>query len=354
MKLSIIAPTYNERDNIPAFLSSLNGELNKSKINGEIIVVDDNSPDGTGEILEQSKVQYKNLKVIHRAGKLGLSSAVTEGFASAEGDILAVMDADLSHPAEKISEMYSLCVRECDMVIGSRYVKGGKIEGWSIYRKVLSKGATILARVFVSVKDPMSGFFMFRKNLIQGKEINSKGFKILLELLIKANFAKIAEVPIVFTNRTAGKSKAGGREILAYLRNLFGYLPHKKEIIVQFFKFSFVGLMGTLINIIILYALTDGVGIYYILSAFFAYFVAMSFNFIMNKTWTFRERARYLIGRKYLKFFLVSLSALSVNLFFLYIFTEFFKIYYLISQVLAIGIALTINFLGNKIFTFQT
>ena len=353
MKFSLVIPTYNERENISKLISGIKEQFNKNEIEGEIIFVDDNSPDGTGEVLEELKKENQNLKVIHRKGKLGLSSAVIEGFKISEGDILGVMDADLSHPSEKISEMYKVITKEADLVIGSRYVKGGKIEGWNLYRKILSKGATLLARVFVNVKDPMSGFFMIKKELITNKEINPKGFKILLELLIKTNCQNIIEIPITFTNRIVGKSKAGTKEIIYYLQNLIGYLPYKKEIILQFFKFAFVGLIGTFVNIFILYVLTEYFSIYYIISAFCAFFVAVTTNFIFNKIWTFSEKIYERVTKEYVYFFLVSLSALSVNIFFLWIFTEFLGIYYIISQIMAIGISLMINFIGNKIWTFH-
>lgn len=166
MKFSLVIPTYNEKDNIQKLLLILREEFSKNNIESEIIIVDDNSPDGTGKILEKLKIEYSNLKVIHRSGKLGLSSAVLEGFNIADGDILGVMDADLSHPVVKINEMYQKIINGADFVIGSRYIKGGKIEGWNLYRKILSKGAILLAKVFTSIKDPMSGFFMFRKELI--------------------------------------------------------------------------------------------------------------------------------------------------------------------------------------------
>jgi len=353
MKFSLVIPTYNERENISKLISGIKEQFNKNEIEGEIIFVDDNSPDGTGEVLEELKKENPNLKIIHRKGKLGLSSAVIEGFKIAEGDILGVMDADLSHPSEKISEMYKIVTKEADLVIGSRYVKGGKIEGWNLYRKILSKGATLLARVFVNVLDPMSGFFMIKKELILNKEINPKGFKILLELLIKTNCQNIIEIPITFTNRIVGKSKAGIKEIIYYLRNLIGYLPYKKEIVLQFFKFAFVGLIGTVVNIFILYILTEYFNIFYIISAFCAFLVAVTTNFIFDKIWTFNEKIYERIAKEYSTFFVVSLSALSVNIFFLWIFTEFLGIYYIISQIMAIGISLMINFIGNKIWTFH-
>ena len=288
MKLSLIIPTYNERENIQKLLLALEDNLSRSKINSEIIVVDDNSPDGTGRVLEELKTKYQNLQVIHRKGKLGLSSAVIEGFQIAQGEILGVMDADLSHPIEKISEMYQ-AMKNADLVIGSRYVKNGRIEGWNLYRKILSRGATFLARVFVNIKDPMSGFFMIRRNLVVNEEINSKGFKILLELLIKTNCKNVIEIPITFINRTEGKSKVGIKEIIFFLKNLIGYLPYKKEVFLQFLKFALVGLTGTFINLIILYVLTEYFGIYYMVSAVIAIGTTLVTNFLGNKIWTFSK-----------------------------------------------------------------
>lgn len=353
MKLSLVIPTYNEKENILKLLTKIQEEFKKNKISGEIIVVDDNSPDGTGEILEGLKKKQKNLRVVHRKGKLGLSSAVLEGWKIAKGEVLGVMDADLSHPPEKIKELFWAIEKgEADFTIGSRYVKGGKIEGWNFKRKLMSKTATLLARVYTKVKDPMTGFFMINRGCIKNKEINPKGFKILLELIIKADYKRIKEIPITFVNRVKGKSKAGTKEIIYYLQNLASYWPYKKNVILEFFKFSLVGGIGTLVNIAILYLLTEKAGVYYIISAIFSFIVAMTNNFILNKIWTFKEKIKLDVGKKYLQFGLVSITALIVNLFFLYIFTEFLGIYYIISQILAIGIALIINFLGNKIWTF--
>ena len=185
------------------------------------------------------------------------------------------------------------------------------------------------------------------------KEINSKGFKILLELLIKTNPKSIVEVPILFTNRTEGKSKAGIKEIIYYLKNLTGYFTYKKKIIVEFLKFSFVGLVGTFVNIFILYTLTERFKVYYVISSLFAFVVAVSVNFIFNKIWTFNEKIYYKTIKEFISFLIVSLFALSINILFLYIFTEYLGIYYIVSQIIAIGISLVINFIGNKIWTFH-
>jgi len=354
MDLSITIPTYNERQNIQKLLEKIYKEFKENNIKGEVIVVDDGSPDGTGELIETLKKKYKTLQCVHREGKLGLSSAVLKGFSISKSNILGVMDADLSHPTEKINEMYQAVKKEgFDLAIGSRYVKGGRIEGWGLYRKFLSKGATLLARVFTNVKDPMTGYFLIKKECLNGVELNPKGFKILLEVLIKAKYKKVREIPITFINRVEGKSKAGMGEIVYYLENLIGYLPHQKNVVREFFKFALVGLLGTLINIGVLYLFTEFFGVYYVISAIFAFIIAATSNFFFNKVWTFKERISDSIAKKYASFFAVSVTALLVNLFFLYLFTEFFGVYYILSQIIAIGISLIINFLGNKIWTFR-
>lgn len=354
VELSIVIPTYNEKENIEFLIQDIQIEFKKNNINGEIIVVDDNSPDGTGKIVERLIRKNKQIKLIHRGGKLGLSSAVLDGWKIAEGNILGVMDADLSHSPEKIHELYNpIKHKAVDFTIGSRYIKGGEIEGWDLKRRMMSKIATILAKLFTDVKDPMTGFFMIRKECVKGKKINSRGFKILLELILKADYKKVKEIPIKFTNRIKGRSKADSSEIIFYLKNLFGYRKYIRKGVKQFIRFSFVGLIGTFINLAILYLFTEIIGFYYLFSAIIAFIVAMTNNFLWNKLWTFGEGIKIDILKKYLKFSLISISALAVNLFFLYLFTEIFGVYYIISQMLAIAISLTINFAGNKLWTFK-
>jgi len=225
LNLSIIIPTYNEKENIRILIDKIEQELLKNNIEGEIIIIDDNSEDGTGMIVEGAKKIYDNLIIKHRKGKLGLSSAVLAGFEIANHEIFCVIDADLSHPVEKIAVMYNLINNEnFDLVIGSRYIDGGKIIGWNLKRKLMSRTATILARPFTKIKDPMTGFFMIKKKCLTSKEFNCKGFKILLEILIKADYKNVKEIPITFINRKKGKSKANPKEIILYLSDLIQYM----------------------------------------------------------------------------------------------------------------------------------
>ena len=352
-QLSIIIPTYNEKHNIPILVEKLFSIFNENEIKGEVIIIDDNSPDGTGLLVEEMMERFEGLKVVHRDGKLGLSSAVLNGSNSADSDVLCVMDADLSHSPETIPVMLREIEQGADFVIGSRYIEGGKIQGWSSYRKFISKGATLLAKIFVDVKDPMSGFFMIKKECLEGVDFNAKGFKICLEFLVKAKYNNVREVPITFTNRKVGKSKASLKEYYLLLNNLFGYLRYKRTSLTQLIKFSIVGGIGTLINLSILFTLTEFLDIHYIASAVFAFIVALTNNFILDKMWTFKERLQYRTFRKYVQFSTISVLTLAVNTGFLYTFVEHFGIWYIFAQVLAIGTAFIINFLGNKLWTFR-
>jgi dolichol-phosphate mannosyltransferase len=218
--ISIIIPTYNEKSNIRKLTSKIYEIFKKKKIKGEIIFVDDNSPDGTGKIAEKLSNKYP-VRVLHRKKKLGLASAVIEGFSEAKGNILGVMDADLSHPPESIPDMIQpISKGKADFTIGSRYVHDGDIEGWPLTRKIISKSATILTRHLTDVKDPMSGFFFLKKKVIDNIYLSAKGYKICLEIIVKGNYKNIKEVPITFKDRHKGTSKLNKGEYFNYIYNV--------------------------------------------------------------------------------------------------------------------------------------
>lgn len=228
MGLSLLIPTYNEKENLVNLINLLKSEFIKNKIKGEILIIDDNSPDGTGKIADQEAKKSYLVKVIHRRKKEGLSAAVLAGFEASKEDIVGVMDADLSHPPKMIGTMFKLIREEkADLVIGSRYIKDGKIEGWNTWRMIQSKVATLLSRPFTNVKDTMTGLFLIRKNCLKNKDLNPKGFKILLEIIIKSDCEKIIEVPFTFVDRQKGKSKANIKEIFSLLNNLLSYTVYK-------------------------------------------------------------------------------------------------------------------------------
>ena len=215
--VSMVVPTYNERERLEHFVRALVGVLENAGLDGEIIIVDDNSPDGTGALAD-GLARELPVRVVHRAGKLGLGSAVMAGFAVARGEVLGVMDADVSHPPERVPVLIA-ALRDtgADVVIGSRYVPGGGTRNWPLFRTIMSRTACFVARLVTPVHDAASGFFVLRRPVIQGVEIKAAGFKICLELLVRGSVRTVVEVPYVFSDRAAGQSKMNHREALGFL-----------------------------------------------------------------------------------------------------------------------------------------
>ncbi|MGA3036038.1 MAG: polyprenol monophosphomannose synthase [Vulcanimicrobiaceae bacterium] len=221
MRFSIIVPTYNEAGGIERLIEAVDAVFKQNALDGEIIVVDDNSPDGTGAIVDRLAERYP-VRCLHRPGKLGLSSGVIDGwkFARPESEALGAMDADFSHDPRVIVQMIRALENGYDLAIGSRYVPGGGIENWPWRRKVTSLVAIALAKPLTPIRDITSGFFMVRRSSLEGVELDPIGFKIGLEVIAKARYRKAIEVPYVFTDRVAGSSKLNQGEILNYLRQL--------------------------------------------------------------------------------------------------------------------------------------
>lgn len=188
---------------------------------GEIIIVDDNSPDGTGTIADILSKNNDNIKVIHRKIKRGLSTAVVAGLEQSRGEIIGVMDADLSHPPEVIPELVRPIIDgESDFVVASRYKEQEKIKKWPLSRKIISWGGTKFARPLTKVSDPMSGFFFFKKDIIDGVQLTPIGYKIMLEIIVKGKHKNIKEVTFTFRNRYKGESKLNRKEYYNYIQHL--------------------------------------------------------------------------------------------------------------------------------------
>jgi dolichol-phosphate mannosyltransferase len=222
--LSIVVPTYNERERLEELVAAVSGVFAAHQIRGEAVVVDDNSPDGTGAIADGLTRRYP-MQVVHREGKLGLGSAVIAGFQRARGAILGVMDADLSHPPSILPGMLAaLRALDVDAVVGSRYIPGGGAKNWPFLRLVMSRCACLLAWPLTPVRDATSGLFLVKRAAIEDAKVSAAGFKICLELLLRSRIGSIAEIPYVFADRAAGESKMTMREAMGYfvqLRDLY-------------------------------------------------------------------------------------------------------------------------------------
>jgi len=215
-----VVPTYNERERLADLVHAIFRSYVSAGVDGELVIVDDNSPDGTGAIADDLAQHYRII-VVHRAGKLGLGTAVVEGFERASAPVVGVIDADLSHPPDLVPRMLALMQEEkADIVIGSRYIPGGGTANWEMSRVLMSKFACLLARGLTPVRDATSGFFLMRRDRARGVTISAGGFKICLELLIRSEPRLVIEVPYVFTGRTVGESKMNLKEATGYLRQL--------------------------------------------------------------------------------------------------------------------------------------
>lgn len=215
--LSVVIPTYNEKDNIDSLTYQLFHILKDQNISSELIIVDDDSPDGTAQ---EAQRLAKNLPicVIIRVHKKGLGSAILDGIKAAQSQIICVMDADLSHPVNAVPEMYKLIKEnQAQLVIGSRKVSGGGTSEWIWYRKVIHWVARSIGSFLTPVQDLTSGFFMFDKKIVEQVPLKSTSWKIGLEIMVKAKYDKVIEYPIVFMEREAGKSKMSAKEVFKYL-----------------------------------------------------------------------------------------------------------------------------------------
>ena len=372
-QVSIIIPTYNESQNIRQILKSIGEHIPKNMLT-EAIVVDDNSPDGTGKIVEDYWKSIKGftnytINVIHRKAKEGLSSAVLNGIQHARGDTIVVMDSDFSHPPSLIPKMIESIKSQYDLVVASRYTKGGGIQGWSIKRKIMSKVATKIAKsgLGVDAQDPMSGFFAFRKNIINGLKFDTKGYKMLLEILVKRRGVKIHEIPYTFIDREFGSSKLGTLTILNYLRDVwklyrFGK-PEKvneKRASVKFLskaaRFFTVGASGLAVNFIASLLFASGPSeLWYLHANMIGIALSMTSNFVLNKAWTFGDRDFGLkrTAAQYGKFVAFSSFGALVQLGMVFYLVDSNGLSYPIALVLAVITAAFSNFILNKRWTFR-
>lgn len=364
LKLSLILPTYNESKNIQKIIVILTDLLNLIIPNNyELIVVDDDSPDRTWERAEAMTQEYPQLKVMRRIEERGLSTAVIRGWQEAKGEVLAVIDADLQHPPEILVKLLGQIEKGADLAVASRHVEGGGVSDWSIVRRFLSRGAQtlgliLLPNVLGRLSDPMSGYFMVRREAIAGYTLAPVGYKILIEVVARGKIGWIGEVGYVFQERNAGESKVTWKQYVEYLQHLLK-LRLSLFPIKQFLKFGLVGFSGVFVDMIILYLLSDPTTLSWGLtrSKIIAAEVAIFNNFLWNDAWTFAEISLAQKGwqkrfKRFLKFNLICLMGLILNVFLLNIqfnLLGFNQIPYgrYIANFIAIGIVTIWNFWLN-------
>lgn len=367
LTLSLIIPTYNEGQNLGTLITALVAILDPVLPNDyELIVVDDDSPDLTWQHGLAIGEHVPQLRVMRRQGERGLSSAVIRGWQVAQGQVLGVIDADLQHPPEVLQGLLEAIQSGADLAVASRHVEGGGVSEWSLARRILSRGAQtlgllILPGVVGRVSDPMSGFFMVRRQAIAGPLLNPKGYKILLEVLGRGTIDTITEVGYVFQERQEGSSKVTWRQYLDYIHHLLrlragGRLSHwhRRFPWRRFVRFGLVGLSGVVVDMAILYLLHTALGFPLTRSKIVAAEIAILNNFIWNDLWTFadvslRQRGWSARGKRFLKFNLICLAGLVLNVLVLNLVYNliFGQRWAYLANLIAIGLVTIWNFWLN-------
>ncbi|WP_019499506.1 glycosyltransferase [Pseudanabaena sp. PCC 6802] len=367
--LSLVVPTYNERPNIQTLVERIS-KLLDPVLEGfyELIVVDDDSPDRTWELAQALCNDYPQLTVIRRQQERGLSTAVIRGWQAAAGQILGVIDSDLQHPPEILLQMLTALKGGADLVVASRHIEGGGVSDWGFIRRFLSRGAQLLGLIILPnaigrVSDPMSGYFMVRRDAVIGRDLDPIGYKILIEVLGRCQIDRIAEIGYVFQERQEGASKVTWKQYVEYIQHLIrlrsrGRLEKLKQRfevpIKRFVRFGLVGLSGVFVDMAIFYLLHDpaALGLPLTRSKVVAAEVAIVNNFLWNDLWTFRDISSQQRGwskriKRFIKFNLVCLLGLFLNVLIVNVLVNYFNLHYLIANLIAIAIVTVWNFWIN-------
>ena len=360
--LSIVVPTYKEAENLPLLAEQVNSCIgidgSHASIDYELLIVDDMSPDNTVEVCEKLSEDYP-LKLLRPQGRpRDLSLSVVDGINAATNDIVLVMDADLSHPPEKIAEMLQTLRNNPEtFAIGSRYVNGGSFDrDWSLWRFLNSHVATLMARPLVRCSDPMSGFFMFnRLQLGDLSRLNPIGYKIGLEIMVRGEFEPIAEVPIGFKDRELGASKMNFDQQWKYLRHLRRLYLHKFKGWAEFVHFGVVGASGFVIDLAFYY-LFQTLGANHILARGISFWPAVSWNWALNRKTTFGDRGRRPKIKQWLEFVFSSLIGFSFNWGIYVTLTTniaFFNEYRILALIAGVASASLFNFAASTLFVYN-
>ncbi len=354
--ISVVIPTYNESENIEDLIRDIGEILEKEEY--EILVVDDSSPDRTAEKVESLQDEFENLRLIRRDGKSGIGSAYKEGFSQVKGDIVVQMDADFSHPPEKIPELVSAVEEGNDIAVGSRYVEGGDRND-PIWRRINPLIGSYLYRYLLRcpVRDFTSGFKAYNRDTVEDlleKDLPD-GFHFqaasLMRLTEKGR--TVEEVPIDFRPRRAGEPKYSIEDLLNNINLFLKFFLEKNE---KPLKFGTVGASGILVDTGILFTLKEFGGVWPVLAVAIATEAAIVWNYTLNDFWTFGNRGKETIEhffRRLAKFNSVSLAGLVAKVGIFWFLTEMVDIYYILSNLIAIAIVFIWNYVINVRWTWN-
>ena len=357
LDVSIVIPTFREVRNLEPVARAIEAALRDRQLAYEIVFVDDDSRDGSEELAARLADQLP-VRMIVRRGEKGLSTAVLRGLDEARGEFVVVMDADLSHPAERIPDMLKqLRSHRHDFVIGSRYVTGGSLDpSWGFFRRLNSRVATWLALPLAGIRDPMSGFFAFRRDALPPRHLLSPiGYKIGLELLVKGEFRKPGEVPIHFADRVHGESKLTWKEQVRYLRHLRRLYQYRFPFLAEFLQFGVVGVSGFAVDLALYLGLQSLAGLGHIAARALSFWGAATWNWGWNRVLTFSHRQKTAKLVQWPAFVFTSLLGFAINVGSYYVLTHYVP-YFLDRRILALVIGVLLgfgfNFLTARLLVF--
>ena len=354
--LSIIVPTFREADNIAPLAERIDTALSGTGIEWELLLVDDDSNDGSEAVAAELARRLPVRMVTRREAPRDLSLAVIEGIRLSRFDRLVVMDADLSHPPERIVDLLAALDGDCDIVIGSRYTSGGIVDrSWSLYRVLNSRLATWLARPLVKCSDPMAGFFATRRSrLPELRTLRPMGYKIALELMVRGHL-RVREVPIDFRDRSIGFSKMNWRQQIRFLRHLSRLYNYKFGSLARIPLFSVVGASGLIVDLAFYLGL-QWAGVEHRLARFLSFWPAVSWNWALNRGLTFSERARQPRVGQWARFTASSLIGLGVNVgsyALLTSYVELFDRHRLLAFFCGVGLGSLVNFVVADLYVYR-
>jgi dolichol-phosphate mannosyltransferase len=317
-QLSVVVPTFNERDNVTTLYRRLETAL--TGIAWEVVFVDDNSPDGTWDVVRGLARQDSRVRCIRRIGRRGLSGACIEGILASSAPCAAVIDADLQHDETQLPKMLALLQTDTiDLVVGSRYIEGGSADSFNKQRAGASQLATEVAKrvLRVEIADPMSGFFMIRRDRFEqlAPQLSTQGFKILLDIVATAQGElRIQEIPYRFGSRLHGESKLDSMVALDFLGLVLAKLTHD-VVSLRFLLFAMVGSLGVFVHFATLYIVLKGFGQPFAVAQGCGALLAMTSNFVLNNFLTYRDQRLkgFAILRGLVLFYIVCGVGLAAN-----------------------------------------
>ncbi len=349
--VTVVVPTYREVENIPHLVARLQN-VRTSGVDLELLLMDDDSQDGSAQLVDSLALPW--VKMVTRRANRGLSYAVLDGLKLSQRDMLVVMDADLSHPPEKIPEMLAAIKNGCDIAVGSRFAEGGSTaDDWGLFRWLNSRVATLLAFPLTKVSDPMSGFFAMRRSTFEaGRDFNPIGYKILLELIIKCRCRLVMDVPIHFDDRRFGESKLSFQEQLRYVQHLRRLYIYKYGTWSHLAQFLLVGVSGLAVNLAVLTIalrmnFSEGA------SVALAIVISMFWNFGLNRRFSFSYARDQSIVRQFFGFVAACSVGAVVNYFITMGLWEMLR-YKQLAALVGVAAGTFFNFASSRFLIFRS